>query len=65
MEKNLALVAGVGKLNHFVLSCCGTLICKKCNGLMDEENEKTGREFLCPICRSPLAKGYEEEFSRI
>ena len=31
---------------------------------MDEENAKNRREFLCPICRNPLAEDDEEEFTR-
>ena len=31
---------------------------------MDVENEETGREILCPVCRSPPPKDAEELFAR-
>ena len=65
LEENLAQHApGSKALNCMMMTCCGTLICKKCYGLMGEENAKTGKEFLCPICRSPDAKSNQELLAR-
>ena len=63
LEKNMARDGRPGQLNCRRLTCCGCCFCISCLDEFDNQQEKTGLPWDCPLCRAPQAFG-KEEFNR-
>ena len=64
-EKNLVQILKGGTYNCVRMSCCGSCYCvTNCRTKYEQIKAEIGKDYDCPICRTPPAKTPKEDFDR-